>query len=215
MYFILLSSPNWKYDPFGIVYGELMKQWFVLYVFLYFYSSVEWRLSPSLGEDYQVITCKNKTIFSLYGLVLLKHSPSIVWPSQHHASLVRGLYCITKNNTWGFDGKWPSGTLSHKLRRPDYYHMYTDILVWLHWKWVYCQLPNLFIKFVNSKYIVYTCFIILYLTISYQYYGISYSFLSVKSHFTSELLLHHFHLGCATVIRYKSNWRVEDLWVWL
>ena len=35
MYFILLSSFNRKYDPFGIVKGQVMKQWYAVYVFLY------------------------------------------------------------------------------------------------------------------------------------------------------------------------------------
>ena len=34
---ILLSSSNGKYYPFAIVYGQIMKQWYVLYVFLYSY----------------------------------------------------------------------------------------------------------------------------------------------------------------------------------
>ena len=34
VYFILLSSSNWKYESLTIVYGEVMKQWYALYVLL-------------------------------------------------------------------------------------------------------------------------------------------------------------------------------------
>ena len=36
-YFIALSSPNRKYESLGIVYGEVLKQWYALYVLLYSY----------------------------------------------------------------------------------------------------------------------------------------------------------------------------------
>ena len=35
VYFIMLTSPNRKYDPFAIVKGQVRKQWYVLCVFLY------------------------------------------------------------------------------------------------------------------------------------------------------------------------------------
>ena len=42
MFFFSLSSSNRKYDPFAIVQGEVIKQWYTLYVFLY---------SNDLGPD--------------------------------------------------------------------------------------------------------------------------------------------------------------------
>ena len=39
MYFILLPLSKWKCDPFAIVYGYVIKQWYAMFIDLYSYAS--------------------------------------------------------------------------------------------------------------------------------------------------------------------------------